>query len=211
MASATVDLVSRAWVFPESRAIDAAELASRANIPPIIAQLLLARGIETAAEAERFLNPNIGHLLDPYTMLGMATAVERVQAAMRDHETILIYGDYDVDGTTAIILLKTALEMLGGAVRFHVPHRLHEGYGMQSTILADAAEAGVRLVISVDTGIRAFAEAETAAQLGLDLIVTDHHLTEAGTVPRALAVLNPNQPGCSYACKHICGAGVAFK
>ncbi len=110
------------------------------------------------------------------------------------------------------MLLKTAIERLGGVTRFHIPHRLREGYGMQREILETAASEGVRLVISVDTGIRAFAAAEAAAELGLDLIVTDHHLpeTELG-VPRALAVLNPNQPGCSYGCRHLCGAGVAFK
>lgn len=145
-------------------------------------------------------------------MLGMDRAVERIQRAVADREPILIYGDYDVDGTTATVLLKTAIERLGGTVRFHIPHRLREGYGMQREILEIAAREGVRLVISVDTGIRAFAAADAAAELGLDLIVTDHHLPEQemGT-PRALAVLNPNQPGCSYGCRHLCGAGVAFK
>jgi single-stranded-DNA-specific exonuclease len=145
-------------------------------------------------------------------MLGMAAAVERIQRAVASHESILIYGDYDVDGTTAVVLLKTAIERLGGSVRFHVPHRLREGYGMQREVLETAAREGVRLVISVDTGIRAFAAAEAAEALGLDLIVTDHHLPETTLgLPRALAILNPNQPGCPYPCKHLCGAGVAFK
>lgn len=145
-------------------------------------------------------------------MLGMGAAVERIQRAVAAQETILIYGDYDVDGTTAVVLLKTAIERLGGRARFHVPHRLREGYGMQREILEAAAGEGVRLVISVDTGIRAFAAAEAAEALGLDLIVTDHHLPESTLgVPKALAILNPNQPGCGYPCKHLCGAGVAFK
>ncbi len=111
-----------------------------------------------------------------------------------------------------MVLLNTAIEMLGGQVRFHVPHRLREGYGMQSGILDGAARDGVRLVISVDTGIRAFAAAEAAETLGLDLIVTDHHLPEAAMgLPKALVILNPNQADCGYACKHLCGAGVAFK
>ena len=190
----------------------AAGLASDAGLPLLIAELLLARGIATAAEAEQFLNPKIDDLLDPYTMTGMAKAVARIQSAVREREPILIYGDYDVDGTIAIVLLKTAIEILGGEVRFHVPHRLREGYGMQNEVLETAATAGARLVISVDTGIRAFAAAEAAAQLGLDLIVTDHHLPETAMgLPRALAVLNPNQSACDYACKHLCGAGVAFK
>jgi single-stranded-DNA-specific exonuclease len=187
-------------------------LASEAKIPPLLAELLLARGIRTAAEAEQFLNPRIEDLLDPYSMLGMDRAVARIQHAVAAQEPILIYGDYDVDGTTATVLLKTAIERLGGVTRFHIPHRLREGYGMQREILETAAREGVRLVISVDTGIRAFAAAEAAAELGLDLIVTDHHLPEIELgVPRALAVLNPNQPGCDYGCRHLCGAGVAFK
>ena len=146
-------------------------------------------------------------------MTGMAAAVERVRLAVARLEPILIYGDYDVDGTTAVVLLKTAIERLGGSVRFHVPHRLREGYGMQREVLERAAAEGVRLVVSVDTGIRAFAAAEAAETLGLDLIVTDHHLPEGAgaSLPRALAVLNPNQTGCSYPCKGLCGAGVAFK
>jgi len=149
-------------------------------------------------------------------MTGMAAAVARVQAAVANREPVLIYGDYDVDGTVAVVLLKTAIQILAGPggsdVRFHVPHRLREGYGMKSEVLEAAAAAGAGLVISVDTGIRAFAAAEAAASLGIDLIVTDHHLPDATRgLPPALAVLNPNQENCTYPCKHLCGAGVAFK
>jgi single-stranded-DNA-specific exonuclease len=200
------------WILNPCLTEEAAFLARTAGIPPIVAELLIARGIATAVDADHFLHPHIGHLLDPFTMLGMDRAVTRVRQAITAHELILIYGDYDVDGTTATVLLKTAIEMLGGTVRFHIPHRLREGYGMQREILETAAREGVRLVISVDTGIRAFAAADAATELGLDLIVTDHHLPEPELgVPRALAVLNPNQPGCGYACRDLCGAGVAFK
>jgi single-stranded-DNA-specific exonuclease len=198
------------WVLPEGNSASASALAQSAGLPLIVAELLAERGVHSAAEADVFLHPRMEHLLDPYAMHGMAAAVTRVQAAIADGELILIYGDYDVDGTTAIVLLKAALEMLGGKVDFHAPHRLREGYGMQPEVLAAAARQGVRLVISVDTGIRDFAAAEAAAQLGLDLIVTDHHLPHSG-LPVALVVLNPNQPGCAYSCKHLCGAGVAFK
>jgi single-stranded-DNA-specific exonuclease len=195
----------------------AAALSVAARIPALIAALLLERGITDAAEAERFLRPSLDHLLDPYTLHGMAAAVTRIQHAIAQQEPILIYGDYDVDGTTAIVLLKTAIEILGGTVRYHIPHRLRDGYGMQAEVLTRASAEGVRLVISVDTGIRAFAAADEAARLNLDLIVTDHHLPEAAPgsgspcLPQALAVLNPNQPDCAYPCKHLCGAGVAFK
>lgn len=144
-------------------------------------------------------------------MAGLRIAVERLRAAIERSETVLIYGDYDVDGTTAIVILKTALELCGGKVEYHVPHRIREGYGIRDEVIAEAAMRGVRLVISVDTGIRAFAAAEAAATLGVDLIVTDHHLPQAEAIPKALAVVNPNQVGCEYPCKALCGAGVAFK
>ncbi len=212
------------WVLPQANSA-ATALAKSAGLPLIVAELLAERGVRTAAEADFFLNPRIEHLLDPYAMQGMAAAVTRVQTAIAQRENILIYGDYDVDGTTAIVLLKTAIEMLGGQVDFHVPHRLREGYGMQAEVLAAAAGRGISLIISVDTGIRDFTAAEAAARLGLDLIVTDHHLPRdlphlpacpacpgpPWSLPSALAILNPNQPGCGYACKHLCGAGVAFK
>ncbi|MBZ5704496.1 MAG: single-stranded-DNA-specific exonuclease RecJ [Acidobacteriia bacterium] len=176
-----------------------------------LARLLVMRGITEPDDAERFLAPSLAHLHSPYAMLGMKAAVDRLDAAIARQEGILIYGDYDVDGTTAIVILKTAIELCGGAADFHVPHRIREGYGMKDDVIERAAAAGVRLIISVDTGIRAFAAAETAHRLGVDLIVTDHHLPGQEGVPAALAVLNPNQPGCDYPCKALCGAGVAFK
>ncbi len=144
-------------------------------------------------------------------MSGMAAALDRLQAAIERKEKILIYGDYDVDGTTAIVILKTAIELCGGAADFHVPHRIRDGYGMKDDVIERAATEGVRLIISVDTGIRAFTAADTARRAGIDLIVTDHHLPGNEGIPAALAVLNPNQTGCEYPCKTLCGAGVAFK
>jgi len=199
------------WVLKEVDQQLTSDLARQASLPPLIARLLVGRGVRSAEEAQRFLIPAIDHLHSPYLMLGMKAAVERLQRAIANQEKILIYGDYDVDGTTAIVILKKAIEILGGSAEFHVPHRIKEGYGMRDEVIERAAANGVRLVISVDTGIRAFAAAETARQLGLDLIVSDHHLPEEHGVPHALAVLNPNQHGCDYPCKHLCGAGVAFK
>jgi len=150
-------------------------------------------------------------------MLGMAAAVARLREALEKQEPVLIYGDYDVDGTVATVLLKTAIERAGAAlggvadVRYHIPHRIREGYGMQDARIEAAAAEGVRLVVSVDNGIRAFAAAEEAKRVGLDLIVTDHHLPDGAGVPEAVAVLNPNQPGDDYPYKDLCGAGVAFK
>jgi single-stranded-DNA-specific exonuclease len=172
---------------------------------------LVTRGIQEREAAWKFLNPAIDQLHSPYLMCGMRPAVERLRAAIEKKERILIYGDYDVDGTMAVVILKTAIELCGGVCEFHVPHRILEGYGMRDEVIEKAAADGIRLIISVDTGIRAFAAAETAERLGLDLIVTDHHLPHDRGNPRALAVLNPNQVGCEYPCKALCGAGVAFK
>jgi single-stranded-DNA-specific exonuclease len=142
----------------------------------------------------------------------MDTAVERIERAIEKSEPILLYGDYDVDGTTAVVLLKTAIEMLGGTVSFHVPHRLREGYGIQSSVLEEAHASGIGLVVTVDTGMRACVEAETARRIGLDLIIADHHLPSASDpLPNCAAILNPNQPGCMYPEKALCGAAIAFK
>src|SRR6202521_812972 len=177
----------------------------------ILAPLLVRRGITDPDSARNFLSPSLSHLHAPERMTGLRAAVDRIDAAIERREPILIYGDYDVDGTMAVIILKTAIELCGGSADFHVPHRIREGYDMRDDVIERAAAAGIRLIISVDMGIRAFAPAETAHRLGVDLIVTDHHLPGPDGVPNALAVLNPNQNGCEYPYKHLCGAGVAFK
>src|SRR6266446_3116108 len=176
-----------------------------------LARLLVMRGISEGEGAEHFLVPTLSHLHSPYLMTGTKPAIDRIEAAIENKESILIYGDYDVDGTTAIVILKTAIELCGGTAEFHVPHRIREGYDLRDDVIENAAAAGIRLIISVDMGIRAFAPAETAQRLGVDLIVTDHHLPGPDGVPRALAVVNPNQAGCEYPYKQLCGAGVAFK
>jgi single-stranded-DNA-specific exonuclease len=181
------------------------------RVAHILAPLLVRRGVTDAESAERFLSPSLQHLHSPEQMAGLCAAVDRLDAAIERKEPILIYGDYDVDGTMAVIILKTAIELCGGTADFHVPHRIREGYDMRDDVIEHAAAAGIHLIISVDMGIRAFAPAETAQRLGVDLIVTDHHLPGLDGVPKALAVLNPNQKGCSYPYKQLCGAGVAFK
>ena len=182
-----------------------------ANAAHILAPLLVRRGIADADSASVYLSPSLSHLHAPECMTGLRAAVERIHAAIERKEPILIYGDYDVDGTMAVIILKTAIELCGGSADFHVPHRIREGYDMRDDVIERAAAAGIRLIISVDMGIRAFAPAETAKRLGVDLIVTDHHLPGPDGVPHALAVVNPNQSGCQYPYKQLCGAGVAFK
>ncbi|HTK95747.1 MAG TPA: single-stranded-DNA-specific exonuclease RecJ [Terriglobales bacterium] len=201
------------WTYRSADPAIVSRLHSEAKLPLVIARLLAQRGIATPEAAAAFLHPKLEDMHSPYAMAGMKAAVERLLAAIERKERVLIYGDYDVDGTTAVVILKTGIELCGGTAEYHVPHRIREGYGMKDDVIERAAAEGVTLIISVDTGIRAFAAAETAARLGIDLIVTDHHLPEAaqGLVPKAHAVLNPNQPGCEYPCKALCGAGVAFK
>jgi single-stranded-DNA-specific exonuclease len=199
----------------KARVLAAALQDSKLKIPasalPVLADLLVSRGIGEPEAAARFLAPALGDLHDPLQLSGMKAALDRLEAALERKDKILIYGDYDVDGTTATVILKTAIELCGGTADFHVPHRIREGYGMRDEVIERAAADGVRLIISVDTGIRAFPAAETARRLGLDLIVTDHHLPGPDGVPQALVVINPNQSGCDYPCKYLCGAGVAFK
>jgi single-stranded-DNA-specific exonuclease len=203
--SAQIALLTAELISKPSLALKAPQLAST------LARLLVMRGIAEPEAAARFLTPSLADLHSPYLMSGMKAAVDRLDAAIERKENILIYGDYDVDGTTAVVILKTAIELCGGSADFHVPHRIKEGYDLRGDVIERAAVAGINLIISVDTGIRAFPAAETAHRLGVDLIVTDHHLPGPDGMPRALAVLNPNQPGCEYPCKALCGAGVAFK
>ncbi len=142
--------------------------------------------------------------------MDMEKGVARLLAAIRAGEPIEVHGDYDVDGTTSTVILKTAIEMAGGKCTFCIPHRLRDGYGIQLAAVERAAQAGVKLIVSVDTGIRAIAIVERARELGVDVIVTDHHLPES-ELPRAIAVINPNRPDCTYPNKGLCGVGVAYK
>src|SRR5262249_46449313 len=151
-------------------------------------------------------DPQLSDLHDPYRLKSMTEAVTRLRAAIERKEQVLLYGDYDVDGTSAVVLLKKGIELLGGRASFHIPHRLRDGYGMRSEVVEEAETAGVRLIVSVDTGIRANDVVRHASELGIDVIVTDHHLPET-ELPPACAVLNPNRPDCGYPEKNLCGAG----
>jgi single-stranded-DNA-specific exonuclease len=203
-------MLSSRWLIPTADPDAATALAASLGVQPLTAAVLLSRGIGDAPAARRFLAPDIDHLQDPALLTGMHRAVERLLAAIRAQEKILIYGDYDVDGTVSVVILKRAIEMAGGQASFHVPHRLRDGYGMRADVIERAAGMGVALIISVDTGIRASAVVEAARERGIDVIITDHHLPDA-ELPPALAVLNPNRRDCLYPDKNLCGAGVAFK
>ena len=190
------------WNLPTDDPRQAAELATRLGIGRGVAQVLVHRGLADPDAAHRFLHPCLAHLHDPLTIRDMPQAVERLRAAIRGGEKILIYGDYDVDGTTAVVLLTKAIELAGGAAANHVPNRLKDGYGMRPEVVERAAAEGVKLIVSVDTGIRAAEVVRRAGELGIDVIVTDHHLPEAD-LPPALAVLNPNRADCPYPDKNL--------
>jgi single-stranded-DNA-specific exonuclease len=198
------------WLIPESNALAARELAGQLGIQPVTASVLVSRGWRDPSAALRFLRPDLEHLHDPLLLTGMREAVARIKSAIQAKEKILIYGDYDVDGTVSVVILKKAIEMAGGEASFHVPHRLKDGYGMRSEVIERAAAMGIALIVSVDTGIRASEVVRQAHDRGIDVIVTDHHLPDA-ELPPALAVLNPNRRDCPYPDKNLCGAGVAFK
>jgi len=185
-------------------------LAAALGVHPVIARLLCLRGLGDAAEATRFLNPSLDQLHDPFKLTDMLRAVERLEAALARRERIAIHGDYDVDGITSTVILRRALEMLGGDVVHFIPERLRDGYGLQTPAIERLHAEGVSVVVSVDCGIRSTEAALRARDLGLDLIVTDHHEPE-DTLPAAYAVINPKRPDCSYPDKHLAGVGVALK
>jgi single-stranded-DNA-specific exonuclease len=200
------------WIVREQDAVRVTELARSLKLSPVIAHLLIARGYTDPDAARKFLRPSLDQLHDPALMLGMREAVSRLLRAIEAGEKILVYGDYDVDGTTGTVVLRRALNLLGAKTGFHVPHRFTEGYGIQQAALEKARDDGYTLVISVDCGIRAHEPLHWARDHGLDVIVTDHHLPDEGEgAPPAYCVLNPNQSGCNYPDKNLAGVGVAFK
>ncbi len=205
-------MTAKRWKFRKHDANAVNKLAAELEVNPLIAALLIARGHETSEKAAEFLNPSPAHLHEPFLLKGMREAVDRIQRAVDDHEKILIWGDYDVDGTTGTVLLRKMLSLLGSDSGFHVPNRFTEGYGINKPALEQAKKDGYSLVISVDCGTTNVAEVEFANSIGLDVIITDHHLAKTGEdLPPAVAIINPNQPGCPYPDKNLAGVGVAFK
>lgn len=203
---------TKRWTVRRHDTNAAASLARVLGVSPTLAALLINRGYTDELSARAFLAPTYDQLHEPFLMLGMREAVARVKQAIETRQSILIYGDYDVDGTTGTAILLRALKLLGAQTGFHIPHRFTEGYGIQQPGLERALADGYKLVISVDCGIRAHEPLYWARDHGLDVIITDHHLPdETEGAPPAFAVLNPNQNGCSYPDKNLAGVGVAFK
>lgn len=201
------------WIFPKADSASGSavtQLARELNLPLLVARLLVTRGISEPEAAQRFLCPRLDQLHDPFLMADMDRAVSRVRQAVERREKILIYGDYDVDGTMAAVVLLTAFKALGASVEVHIPNRLTDGYGMRADVMERAAAEGAKLVVSVDTGVREHQAINRARELGIDCIVTDHHLA-GDELPTACAILNPHRVDCRYPDKNLSGVGVAFK
>ncbi len=188
----------------------ATTLAAELGIPPVVARLLCQRGLAAPDAASRFLAPRLDHLHDPMALADMGRAVDRILQAIARHEKIAIHGDYDVDGITSTVILRRALELHGADVMHFIPERLKDGYGLQPAAIDRLHADGVALVISVDCGIRGADAARRALELGVDLIVTDHHEPDA-ELPPALAIINPKRTDCTYPDKYLAGVGVALK
>ncbi|MGH8066465.1 MAG: single-stranded-DNA-specific exonuclease RecJ [Candidatus Entotheonellia bacterium] len=203
-------MLSKRWeIAPENRRVEE-KLAAALQIRPLAARLLANRGVSTIEAAREFLSPSLQRLHDPFLMRGMSEAVERLIRGLRNQESIVIYGDYDVDGITATAVLSWFFREIGVPVPYYLPHRMREGYGLNAEAVRKLADQGTRILITVDCGITGHEEVQLARRLGMDVIVTDHHQVPP-TLPDAVAVLNPHQPECAYPAKELSGVGVAFK
>ena len=188
----------------------AKELAEKIGMSPVMAGLLIQRGIKTESAAKRFFRPMLNELIDPFLMNDMDVAVDRLNDAMGRKERIMVYGDYDVDGCTAVALVYKFLQQFYSNIDYYIPNREEEGYGVSKKGIDFAAETGVKLIIVLDCGIKAVEEIAYAKELGIDFIICDHHVPDE-VMPPAVAILNPKRNDSTYPFKHLCGCGVGFK
>ncbi|MEO5675012.1 MAG: single-stranded-DNA-specific exonuclease RecJ [Chitinophagales bacterium] len=202
--------MEKRWVLKETDSECEKHLKEVLNIHPLLIQMLVQRGIRSYDDAKYFFRPLLDHLHNPFLMADMIKAVERVTRAMRDHEKILIYGDYDVDGTTSVALVYSFLKELGVAVDYYVPNRYSEGYGISKKGIDFAKDQGFTLVIALDCGIKANDKIEYANERQVDFIICDHHLP-GDEIPPAIAVLDPKRKDCGYPFKELSGCGIGFK
>ena len=203
--------VERKWIIKEASNPEAvSRLSAELGIDPVLSGLLVQRGVETFEQARAFFRPDLDSLHDPFLMKDMDKAVERLRKAVISGEKILVYGDYDVDGTTAVALVYSFLRRFTSRVDFYIPDRYDEGYGVSRKGIEWAAENGFKLIITLDCGIKAIEKVEYAASKGIDVVICDHHLPEEG-LPAAVAVLDPKRGDCHYPFDDLCGCGVGFK
>ena len=209
---------TRRWnICPPSEAAE--QLADCLKTSPLIAQMLINRGMAGPEDCHRFLSPSLKHLHEPGDIANLKKAAERIAKAICDSEKIVVYGDYDVDGITATAILWHAISILGGQADYYIPHRLEEGYGLNAEAIEQICDSGAKLIVTVDCGVTAVEEARVACERGVDMIITDHHewkhaADEKAILPQCFTVVHPRLPredGSRYANPHLCGAGVAFK
>ena len=197
------------WILKEVDPAVVTTLAAELDLLPATARVLAGRGLCEPGQVREFLNPTLSGMLDPFLLAGMEQAVARLVRARQQQEQVCIYGDYDVDGVTATALLVSGMSALGLRAGYHIPHRMDDGYGLNSKALQAIRARGATLCVSVDCGVTALEEALACRSIGLDLIITDHH-QPLETLPDALAVVNPHRPDCNYPFKGLAGVGVAF-
>ncbi|MBD3295734.1 MAG: single-stranded-DNA-specific exonuclease RecJ, partial [Candidatus Omnitrophica bacterium] len=207
----TIVIMKNLWKTREPEERLRKVLSGSLGVTPVLAQLLVNRGIRTPAAAQNFLFGALDACHDPFQMKDMDKAVKRLREALNRGEKILVYGDYDVDGVTSTALMKDALTLLGGKVETFIPNRLEEGYGLNIRAVAKAREDGVQLIITVDCGINSVKEVVCAKDHGIDVIITDHHEVKTGQLPPACAAVDPHRPDCSYPFSFLAGVGVAYK
>ncbi len=202
--------MEKIWIIQDSPQREIENLANALGVTPIVAGMLWRRELHTMDEARDFFNPSTSQLHDPFLMMNMEIAVKEISECIDEHAPILVYGDYDVDGTTAASLLHLFLQSIGAKSEFYIPDRNTEGYGVSHKGIDYAVDIGARLIITCDCGITAVEQVEYAKKLGVNMMITDHHIPDE-VIPAALAILNPKQDNCPYPNKNLCGAGVAFK
>ncbi len=203
-------MLLKRWIIQPSDDAAAMRLAAELNIQPVLGRLLVQRGINTFEDARRFFRPSIEHLHNPFLMQDMTKAVERIEEAIERGEKVMLYGDYDVDGTTSVALMYEFLESRVKKLDYYIPDRYREGYGVSSLSIEYAKENSIKLIIAMDCGIKAHVQVALAHSYGIDFIICDHH-TPDETLPDAIAVLDPKRIDCTYPFKELSGCGIAFK
>jgi single-stranded-DNA-specific exonuclease len=203
-------MFNKKWTLKYKGSINSYDLNKKMKISPEIGQILKNRGINSEEDAEIFINPSLNYLRDPFLMKDMKKAVDRIRYAMENNQNIWIYGDYDVDGVSSTSVLCLYFDSIGYPVKYYIPNRLEEGYGINEDAIGVLKEQGCDLIISVDCGITSVKEVDLANELGIDVIITDHHEVQEN-IPNAYAVINPKQEDCNYPFDMLCGCGVAFK
>ena len=202
--------MEKIWIIQDTSKEEIQSLTSSLGVTPVVAGMLWRRDLRTMDDARNFFNPSISHLHDPFLMLNMRKAVDEISNCLENNWPIMVYGDYDVDGTTAASLLHLFLQSLGAKSEFYIPDRNIEGYGVSHKGIDYAEEIGAKLIITCDCGITAVEQTEYARGKNINMMITDHHIPDE-EMPKAIAILNPKQDNCEYPNKNLCGAGVAFK